>query len=117
MEGQKFVDFNRIREEINRETERVSGRGKNISSNPISLKIFSPAVLDLTLVDLPGVTKIAVGDQPADIEAQVREMINSYIRNPHSIIVAVSPANSDIANSDALQLARAVDPQGLRTLG
>uniref|UniRef100_A0A8C7V7A9 Si:dkey-32e23.4 n=1 Tax=Oncorhynchus mykiss TaxID=8022 RepID=A0A8C7V7A9_ONCMY len=83
---------------------------------PIYLKIFSPHVLNLTLVDLPGITKVPVGDQPEDIEAQVQEMILSFISNPNSLILSVSPANSDLATSDALKLAREVDLDGRRTL-
>jgi dynamin 1-like protein len=115
--GQKFYDFNDIREEIIRETERLTGLNKGVSAVPISLKIFSPKVLTLTLVDLPGITKVPVGDQPDDIELQIREMILAYITNPNSIIIAVTAANTDIANSDALKLAREVDPLGARTLG
>uniref|UniRef100_A0AAQ5XP51 Interferon-induced GTP-binding protein Mx n=1 Tax=Amphiprion ocellaris TaxID=80972 RepID=A0AAQ5XP51_AMPOC len=89
---------------------------RGISPEPIYLKIFSPKVLNLTLVDLPGITKVPVGDQPEDIEAQVQEMILSFISNPNSLILAVSPANSDLATSDALKLAREVDPDGRRTL-
>uniref|UniRef100_A0A9J8AZ63 Dynamin-1-like protein n=1 Tax=Cyprinus carpio carpio TaxID=630221 RepID=A0A9J8AZ63_CYPCA len=86
------------------------------SCEPINLKIYSPNVLSLTLVDLPGITKVPVGDQPEDIETQVREMILSYISNPNSLILCVSPANSDLATSDALKLAREVDADGRRTL-
>jgi dynamin 1-like protein len=67
-----------------------------VSSKPINLKIYSPRVLNLTLVDLPGMTKVPVGDQPSDIEQQIRDMILEYISNPSSIIIAVSPANADI---------------------
>lgn len=35
---------------------------------PIVLKIFSDKVVNLSLVDLPGITKVPVGDQPANIE-------------------------------------------------
>uniref|UniRef100_A0A8C9U7D6 Dynamin-1-like protein n=1 Tax=Scleropages formosus TaxID=113540 RepID=A0A8C9U7D6_SCLFO len=111
-----FTDFGEIRREIEEETERGSGDNKGISSEPIHLKIFSPHVLNLTLVDLPGITKVPVGDQPEDIETQVQEMILSFISNPNSLILAVSPANSDLATSDALKLAREVDPDGRRTL-
>lgn len=115
--GQKYYDFNQIRDEISRETDRLTGANKGVSSIPISLKIYSPTVLNLTLIDLPGITKVSVGDQPADIELQIRDMILSFINNPNSIIIAVSPANSDIANSDSLKLAKEVDPQSVRTLG
>uniref|UniRef100_A0A3Q1BB59 Dynamin-1-like protein n=1 Tax=Amphiprion ocellaris TaxID=80972 RepID=A0A3Q1BB59_AMPOC len=114
--NQIFADFQEIRQEIEAETERSSGDNKGISPEPIYLKIFSPKVLNLTLVDLPGITKVPVGDQPEDIEAQVQEMILSFISNPNSLILAVSPANSDLATSDALKLAREVDPDGRRTL-
>ena len=114
--GKRFYDFNEIREEIVRETERVCS-GKSISSHPLNLAIYSPHVLTLTLVDLPGITKVAVADQPPDIEQQINSMILSYISSPHTIIVAVSAANTDIANSDSLKLAREVDPTGMRTLG
>ena len=90
---------------------------QGISNKPINLKIFSPNVLNLTLVDLPGLTKVAVGDQPEDIEQQIKEMLYSYITQDNTIILAVTPANQDIANSDALKLARKVDPQGDRTIG
>uniref|UniRef100_A0A3B3S3R8 Dynamin-1-like protein n=1 Tax=Paramormyrops kingsleyae TaxID=1676925 RepID=A0A3B3S3R8_9TELE len=114
--GMIFTDFGEIRVEIEEETERGSGDNKGISPEPIHLKIFSPHVLNLTLVDLPGITKVPVGDQPEDIESQVQDMILSFISNPNSIILAVSPANSDLATSDALKLAREVDPDGRRTL-
>ncbi|XP_035591888.1 dynamin-1-like protein isoform X2 [Oncorhynchus keta] len=114
--NQIFTDFLEIRKEIEEETERSSGGNKGISPEPIYLKIFSPHVLNLTLVDLPGITKVPVGDQPEDIEAQVQEMILSFISNPNSLILSVSPANSDLATSDALKLAREVDQDGRRTL-
>ncbi|KAJ7994208.1 hypothetical protein DPEC_G00263520 [Dallia pectoralis] len=114
--NQIFTDFREIRKEIEEETERISGGNKEISPEPIYLKIFSPRVLNLTLVDLPGITKVPVGDQPEDIEAQVQQMILSFIANPNSLILSVSPANSDLATSDALKLAREVDPDGRRTL-
>ncbi|QRW16722.1 dynamin central region protein [Rhizoctonia solani] len=76
-----------------------------------------PHVLNLTLVDLPGLTKIPVGDQPSDIERQIRNLILDFITKPNCVILAVSPANVDLANSDSLKLARSVDPQGKRTIG
>lgn len=109
--------------------------GQGVSKLPINLKIYGPGVLNLTLVDLPGLTKVPVGDQPTDIERQIKNLVVDYISKPNSyvfssptyvvaqeilmssVILAVSPANVDLANSDALKLARSVDPRGLRTLG
>ncbi|KAG7443987.1 uncharacterized protein BT62DRAFT_934574 [Guyanagaster necrorhizus] len=113
----RFTDFNEIRKEIEQETFRVAGQNKGVSKLPISLRIYSPDVLDLTLVDLPGLTKIPVGDQPSDIERQIRNLVVDYISNPNSVILSVSAANVDLANSESLKLARTVDPQGRRTIG
>ncbi|KAI9451545.1 Dynamin central region-domain-containing protein [Lactarius psammicola] len=115
--NEKFYDFNKIRAEIVRDTEAKTGRNAGISPQPINLRIFSPNVLTLTLVDLPGLTKVPVGDQPKDIEKQIRDMLFKYISKPACIILAVTPANTDLANSDGLKMAREVDPEGTRTIG
>ncbi|XP_077215138.1 dynamin-related protein 3B-like isoform X2 [Tasmannia lanceolata] len=115
--GKKFFDFSAIRMEIQAETEKEAGGNKGVSDKQIRLKVFSPHVLNITLVDLPGITKVPVGDQPNDIEAQIRTMILSYIKHETCIILAVTPANSDLANSDALQMSRIADPDGSRTIG
>ncbi|KAK0442961.1 Dynamin central region-domain-containing protein [Armillaria borealis] len=115
--GEKFFDFHKIRDEIVRDTEAKTGRNAGISPLPINLRIFSPNVLTLTLVDLPGITKVPVGDQPKDIERQIRDMLMKYISKPACIILAVSPANVDLANSEGLKMAREVDPEGTRTIG
>ncbi|XP_028447988.1 dynamin-2 isoform X4 [Perca flavescens] len=115
--GRKFVDFDEVRLEIEAETERITGSNKGISPIPINLRVYSPNVLNLTLIDLPGMTKVAVGDQPQDIEHQIRDMLLQFITKESCLILAVTPANTDLANSDALKISKEVDPQGLRTIG
>ncbi|XP_030645514.1 dynamin-2 isoform X5 [Chanos chanos] len=115
--GKKFVDFDEVRQEIEAETDRITGSNKGISPVPINLRVYSPHVLNLTLIDLPGMTKVAVGDQPPDIEHQIRDMLMQFITKENCLILAVTPANTDLANSDALKIAKEVDPQGLRTIG
>ncbi|KPP64233.1 hypothetical protein Z043_117447 [Scleropages formosus] len=110
--GKKFTEFDEVRQEIEGETDRVTGQNKGISPVPINLRVYSPHVLNLTLVDLPGMTKVPVGDQPADIEHQIRDMIMQFVTKENCLLLAVSPANSDLANSDALKIAKEVDPQG-----
>ncbi|CAF3703427.1 unnamed protein product [Rotaria sp. Silwood1] len=110
-----YTDFNEIRKEIETETDRLGGK-KNISKEPITLKIYSPKVVTLTLIDLPGLTKIPVDDQPVDIEHQVRNLIMDYISNPNAIILAITPANVDFSTSEAVKFAKEVDPEGQRTL-
>ncbi|XP_003386672.1 PREDICTED: dynamin-1-like isoform X2 [Amphimedon queenslandica] len=115
--GKKFTDFNEVRKEIEAETDRITGKKKGISAVPINLRVYSPHVLNLTLVDLPGMTKVPVGDQPPDIEFQIRDMLLQFITKENTLILAVTPANSDLATSDALKLAKECDPQGIRTIG
>ncbi|XP_058472983.1 dynamin-1a isoform X7 [Solea solea] len=115
--GKKFTDFDEVRQEIEAETDRATGANKGISPVPINLRVYSPNVLNLTLVDLPGMTKVPVGDQPADIESQIKEMLMQFVTKDNCLMLAVSPANSDLANSDALKIAKEVDPQGVRTIG
>ena len=66
----------------------------------------------MTLIDLPGLTKVPIGDQSVDIEEQIRKMILTYISKSNCLILAVTSANIDLANSDALKLAKEVDPSG-----
>ncbi|KAJ7025646.1 Dynamin central region-domain-containing protein [Mycena alexandri] len=113
----KFFNFDDIRQEIVRDTQAKTGRNAGISPLPINLRMYSPHVLTLTLVDLPGLTKVPVGDQPRDIETQIRDMLMTYIARPACIILAVTPANQDLANSEGLKMAREVDPDGVRTIG
>ncbi|XP_063530563.1 dynamin-1-like protein isoform X2 [Cydia strobilella] len=111
-----YTDFDQIRQEIERETDRMAGNNKGICPEAINLKIYSTKVVNLTLVDLPGITKVPIGDQPEDIENQIRNLIMKYIANPNSIILAVTAANTDMATSEAIKMAKDVDPDGRRTL-
>ncbi|KAG9452977.1 hypothetical protein H6P81_005881 [Aristolochia fimbriata] len=113
----KYTDFAMVRKEIQDETERMTGRTKQISPIPIHLSIYSPKVVNLTLIDLPGLTKVAVEGQPDSIVHDIENMVRSYVEKPNCIILAISPANQDIATSDAIKLAREVDPSGERTFG
>ncbi|XP_027334199.1 dynamin-related protein 1E-like isoform X2 [Abrus precatorius] len=117
MPGRKITDYALVRQEIQDETDRVTGRTKQISPVPIHLSIYSPHVVNLTLIDLPGLTKVAIEGQPETIVHDIENMVRSYVEKPNCIILAISPANQDIATSDAIKLAREVDPSGERTFG
>jgi len=115
----KFTDFEKVREEIQRQTDEVAGVNKGIINDPILLTIYATGAPDLTLIDLPGVTRVSLkgSDQVEDIEKLTREMSLHYIQDARTICLAVLPANQDMSVSDALQLARQVDPKGSRTIG
>jgi GTP-binding protein EngB required for normal cell division len=114
-----FTDFDEVRNEINRQTDLVAGKNKGIIDDPIVLNVYSITCPDLTVIDLPGVTRVPLkgSDQSEDIEKVTKDMAMRYITDPRTIILAVLPANQDMSTSDALQMARFADPQGLRTIG
>ncbi|XP_048319684.1 phragmoplastin DRP1E-like [Ziziphus jujuba] len=113
----RFSDFSLVRKEIQDETDRLTGKSKQISPVPIHLSIYSPNVVNLTLIDLPGLTKVAVEGQAESIVQDIENMVRSYVEKPNCIILAITPANQDIATSDAIKISREVDPTGERTFG
>ena len=115
--GVKFTDFIKVRETIEALTDEVCKSNKNIKDKPIVLNVYSQTCPDLTLVDLPGITRVPVGDQPDNIEEITKNMAIRYIDDPLTIILCVIAANNDIATSDGLKLAKQIDVSGSRTLG
>lgn len=112
-----FTDPGEVKKEIVDETNRLLRSKNDISSIPITLKLYSQRFLTLTLVDLPGLVRIPTSDQPKNIADKIAEVCRGFASNKNAIILAVSAANSDIANSDALQLAKELDPLFERTMG
>lgn len=87
-----------------------------ISNDPIQITIRSPRVPDLSLVDLPGYIQVEADDQPAELKQKIRTLCNRYLEAPN-IILAISSADVDLANSSALRAAKMADPRGERTVG
>lgn len=116
---QKFTDFSKVRDAIEMLTDKVAGTNKSIVDKPIVVHVYSPTCPDLTLVDLPGLTRIPLSgsDQPENIYEITKSMALKYIEDARTIILCVIPANADMTTSDALQLAREIDPKGIRTVG
>ncbi|XP_070758669.1 interferon-induced GTP-binding protein Mx isoform X2 [Enoplosus armatus] len=95
----------------------MAGAGSGISEDLISLEIASPDVPDLTLIDLPGIARVAVKGQPENIGDQTKRLIQMFITKQETISLVVVPCNVDIATTEALNMAQRVDPEGERTLG
>ncbi|MEJ1282913.1 hypothetical protein NN561_013876 [Cricetulus griseus] len=110
-------DPTEVEGEINKAQNFIAGKGLGISDELISLEVSSPNVPDLTLIDLPGITRVAVGNQPADIGYQIKRLIKTYIQKQETINLVVVPSNVDIATTEALSMAQEVDPEGDRTIG
>ncbi|XP_077198872.1 interferon-induced GTP-binding protein Mx1-like isoform X2 [Paroedura picta] len=106
-----------VEDAIIRAQNAIAGNGVDISQELISLEIASSEVPDLTLIDLPGITRVAVGNQPQDIGNQIINLIKKYINKQQTICLVVVPSNVDIATTEALKMAQEVDSAGERTLG
>ena len=113
----KFTDFNKVRETIEKLTDDVCAGEKNIVDKPIVLNVYSQTCPDLTLIDLPGITRVPIGKQPKNIEEITKNMAKRYCEDPSTIMLCVIAANSDIATSDGLKMAKELDKKGTRTLG
>ena len=116
---QKYFDFDKVREKIIALTDTVAGKNKGIVDDPITMTVYSTTAPDLTLVDLPGITRIALAnsDQVKDIEKVTKDMCRRYAKDPRTIILCVVPANQDMSTSDAIKMAQEEDPDGVRTIG
>lgn len=110
---------NEIKSTINQLTRQYAGTDMNITTTPIYLRIYSPNIPNLSLVDLPGLTMVACTDkgQPKDIKLRIKELIGKYISNKESIIMAVMPSRTDIEADIALDLIKEYDSKFDRTIG
>jgi dynamin 1-like protein len=80
----------------------VCGKSKGIIDKPIVLQIYSHTCPDLTLIDLPGITRIPIAGQDQNIEKVTKDMCHRYVGDPRTIILCVVPANADMTTSDGL---------------
>lgn len=106
-----------VEAKIREAQDEMAGVGVGISHDLISLEIASPDVPDLTLIDLPGIARVAVKGQPENIGDQIKKLIHKFITKQETISLVVVPCNVDIATTEALKMAQEVDPDGDRTLG
>ncbi|XP_041929617.1 interferon-induced GTP-binding protein Mx-like isoform X1 [Alosa sapidissima] len=106
-----------VEDAVTKAQNALAGEGKDISHEMINLEIHSTSVPDLTLIDLPGIARVATGNQSQDIEEQIKRLIETFIKKQETINLVVVPANVDIATTEALKMAKTVDPHGQRTLG
>lgn len=111
----KITDFNMIQRTLT-ELNLAVPEKECISDDPIQLHIYSPNVPDLNLTDLPGYIQVSSHDQPIALKTKIQKLCEKYIQPPN-IILAISAADVDLANSSALRASRRVDPQGERTIG
>lgn len=111
----KITDFTQIQKTLT-DLNLAVPEAEAISDEPIQLRIYSPTVPDLTLIDLPGFIQVAASDQPETLKQKINLLCEKYIQSPN-IILAISSADVDMANSSALKASRRIDPRGERTIG
>ncbi|XP_045078861.1 interferon-induced GTP-binding protein Mx2 [Coregonus clupeaformis] len=114
---EEIEDPSDVEKKIRKAQDEMAGVGVGISDDLISLEIGSPDVPDLTLIDLPGIARVAVKGQPENIGEQIKRLIRKFITKQETISLVVVPCNVDIATTEALKMAQEVDPEGERTLG
>ncbi|CAF4195164.1 unnamed protein product, partial [Rotaria sp. Silwood2] len=116
-EEKKINDLTKIADEVTRLTSEIAGTGFNVSPRPIYLTVYKRDILyDLTLIDLPGITRNAVPGQAEDIHQQILNLINEYIQPPTAIVLHVIPASVDFTTSESMKLAKVFDPSCQRQL-
>ncbi|KAK2790587.1 dynamin-like GTPase mgm1 [Emmonsiellopsis sp. PD_33] len=111
----KITDFSQIQRTLTDLNLAVSEKDC-VTDDPIQLSIYSPHIPDLSLIDLPGYIQVAGRDQPPELKQKISDLCDKYIQAPN-IILAISAADVDLANSTALRASRRVDPRGERTIG
>ncbi|NWW94082.1 MX protein, partial [Rhynochetos jubatus] len=115
--SRELQDASEVEKAIREAQDTVAGARGAVSGKLISLEVWSPDVPDLTLIDLPGIARVAVGDQPKDIGEQIKILLKKIICCKETLNLVVVPCNVDIATTEALKMAQEVDPTGERTLG
>ena len=113
--GQQILDFTQVQRTL-LDLNLSIPADQAVSSIPVELRIHSPNVPDLSLVDLPGYIELSSMDQPDTLKDEIANLCEKYIKPPN-IILAVCAADVDLANSPALRASRRVDPLGMRTIG
>ena len=111
----KITDFSHIQRTLT-ELNLAVPDSECVSDDPIQLTISSPHVPDLSLIDLPGYIQVVGHDQPVELKQKISDLCDKYIQPPN-VILAISAADVDLANSTALRASRRVDPRGERTIG
>lgn len=111
----KITDFSRIQRTLT-ELNLAVPDSVCVTDDPIQLTISSPHVPDLSLIDLPGYIQVVGQGQPLELKQKIVDLCDKYIQPPN-IILAISAADVDLANSTALRASRRVDPRGERTIG
>ena len=91
---------------------------ETFSDDVLKIEICGPEQQHFSVIDVPGIFRNTTVGLTTDADMDVvRNMVNNYMKNPRSVILAVIPANVDIARQEILKMAEKCDKEGQRTLG
>ncbi|KAL3652710.1 Dynamin-related protein 4C [Castilleja foliolosa] len=110
------TDESNVADAIVMATDEIAGQGKGISNHPVTLIVKKNGVPDLTMVDLPGITRVPIHGQPDDIYEQISKIIKEFITPEESIILNVLSASVDFTTCESIRMSQQVDKSGQRTL-
>ncbi|CAF1476974.1 unnamed protein product [Rotaria sordida] len=119
-EGMSEIRINNFLEIMDKVTDctvQLAGANLNVSSKPIYLTVYKKDIqADLTLIDLPGITRNPIGGQSQTIYKDIVELIEHYIEPSTAIVLHVIPSSVDFTTSESIQLAKKTDPHCERQL-
>ncbi|CAM6103558.1 unnamed protein product [Calypogeia fissa] len=117
LDTQLSITEDEIESRVNEATNVLAGTGKGVVTDAaISLHIRRPNAPDLTMIDLPGITRVPVHGQPADIYEQISAMIRKYLKPKETVILNVLSAAVDFATCESIKMSQEEDKNGERTL-
>ncbi|CAF2028320.1 unnamed protein product [Rotaria magnacalcarata] len=117
IEEMKITDFSTIASKVIACTIKLTGNQHDVSALPIYLTVYKKSIQeDLTLIDLPGITRNPVGGQSKDIYEKTVKLIMRYIEPPTAIILHVIPSSVDFTTSESIKISKEYDPNGERQL-
>lgn len=98
--------------------DKPSDSGTIFSKDILEIEISGPDQDHYSVIDVPGIFRDPEPGKTTESDMNfVRSMVEHYMESPRSVMLAVIPANCDVATQEILQMAQKVDPEGDRTLG
>lgn len=91
--------------------------GPAFGQDVLRINVHGSTGLNLTIVDLPGIIQVPNDEQDDNDVDTVHALVDSYIANPRTIILAVVQAGNDISNQPIIKKSKKFDKDGERTIG
>lgn len=115
----EYINFNNIDiiEDIINQAVKIMCNEEEFSEDVLSITLNGPEYIGLTIIDLPGIIRTTRQNQSRELVTKVRNIVNKYLQEERTIILAIIPANVDVSTIEILDNANQVDSDGIRTIG